>query len=591
MKVLLTTLNSKYSHLSLALRYLRAVLRQNPALEVTLQEFTVNQGADDILPALYAGAYDCVCFSTYIWNVRQTLQLAGSLKKIRPDTRILLGGPEVTHAPASILKDHPYIDGLILGEGEDTLKRLLEAGFDKPGWQSLAGTAWNTEGGLRINPAAQLIAELDTIPFPYDEGEDFSDRLVYYESSRGCPYHCTYCLSSAEEGVRFFSLPRVFKDLQWLLAQNIRTVKFVDRTFNLDPARYLPIIDFIEAHDNGRTCFHFEISAGILPEEAIRRFTGLRKGLVQFEIGVQSTCPEALRASGRPDWTEAILKNAAQLRAGDNIHIHLDLIAGLPHEGYERFLESFDAVYRVRPHLLQLGFLKLIKGTAMRRKAAFYGFQWQEEAPYEVLESKWLTYGELVRLKQLEQLLDRYYQGGRFQRTMPLLESRFETPSAFYTALGAWWTRNGHWDRSVGQDEGWLLLLAFAEEAGLPAETVREALRWDCVRHWKPKGFAGTPLGAREPEKALQHGLLQQRDKASETWAPYGSSPVKELLKQLHFEVFVSGEAEANGVIWCFDTRQKPAVPLMRWSLAEARALMAADPNKEREDSSLEHSD
>lgn len=573
MRVLLTTLNARFSHSSLALRYIRGVLREIPGLEVELKEFTINQPADEILFSIHKGEYDCVCFSTYIWNVEMILRIGANLKKISPDIRILMGGPEVTYSAAAILKNNPFISGLILGEGEDSVRNLFARGFDDSGYRYIAGTAWNTDMGIRINPAAQLIQDLDSIPFPYDEEDSFDNRLVYYESSRGCPYRCTYCLSSALEGVRYFSLPRVFKDLEWLLERKIQTVKFVDRTFNVKPEHFLPILEYIESHDNGLTCFHFEISAGILTPEVITLCAGLRKNLVQFEIGVQSTCPEALKASGRPDWTDRIRSHVTALQEPGNIHLHLDLIAGLPYESYERFLESFDTVYAMKPDMLQLGFLKLIHGTAMRKNADFYGFQWREEPPYEVLCSKWITFDELYNLKRVENLLDRYYQRGHFRNTMMQLESRFDRPSTLYTSMDAWWQANGHWDRHVGQDESWILLYDFAVHAGLPEKSIQACLRWDAIVSYKPKSFAGTLLASREPEKGKQHDLLHDRDRSDPSWAPYGDMPVKQLLKRFHFESFdwnpETQSALKEPMIVCFDTSQFPSKVVWRWKASE----------------------
>lgn len=566
-KLLLTTLNARYSHMSLALRYLRGVLKENANLRTELKEFTINQTSDEILSSIYHGRYDVVCFSTYIWNVELILQIGRNLRKICPDVRILLGGPEVSHAPASLLKDNPWIDGLVMGEGEVTLPTVLEYGFEKPGWQSIAGTAWNTPDGMRINPGAPLIHNLDAIPFPYDDTDIFEDRLVYYESSRGCPYNCSYCLSSSADGVRTFSHSRVFSDLQWLLNKNIKTVKFVDRTFNTNKAHYLPILAFIEANDNGNTCFHFEISAGILSEEELMRFASLRKNLVQLEIGVQSTCSEALKACGRPDWTEKITESVAHLRQQQNIHLHLDLISGLPYESFERFMVSFDAVYRMKPHMLQLGFLKLIKGTALRRNSGFYGYAWREEPPYEVLENKWISYGELTRLKRMEKLLDRYYQNGRFEKTLPLLESCYPTPGALYIALDDWWMRQKLWDKNVGQDEGWLLLYDFALLSGVSKPVLTDAMRWDAITHWKPKAFSGTVIGSLEPPKGQQHDLLHRCNEVGGWLEPFKGIPAKNLLKRFHFEQFSHDPDTGKGaaVIVCFDTEANPTKEVHRW--------------------------
>lgn len=573
MRVLLTTLNARFSHSSLALRYLRGVLRQLPEIELELKEFTINQPAEDILCAIFQGSYDCVCFSTYIWNVEMILRTAENLKKVAPDMRILLGGPEVSYDQQSFLNAHAFIDGIIIGEGEETLRKVFTAGFETQEHLNIPGTAWNTTEGFCGNPSAMLITELDSIPFPYDESDSFANRLVYYESSRGCPYKCTYCLSSASEGVRYFSLERVYSDLKWLLSKKIQTIKFVDRTFNVKQEHALGILDFIEVNDNGVTCFHFEISAGILTEDIINRCAGLRKGLVQFEIGVQSTCPEALKASGRPDWTDRIEKNVAILKVPGNIHLHLDLIAGLPNEGYKRFLESFDSVYKMKPDMLQLGFLKLIRGTAMRSKAEEYGMAWREEPPYEVLYTKWITYGELCMLKHLEALLDLYGQHGRFAKTLSQLEKLFQKPSALFIALEGWWHSKGHWDRNIGQDEAWLLMYDFALSTGVPEKILKACMRWDAIVNYKPKAFVGTVLQSHEPEKGLQHSLLHDRENEDSHWAAYRDIPVKQLLKTLHFEIFPwDPESLCNltePVILCFDTSHSPSKVVFRWYESE----------------------
>ncbi len=570
MRILLTTLNARYSHLSLALRYIRGILRRFPDHETELREFTINQPSDEILSAIYHGEYDCVCFSTYIWNVEKTLRVAANLKKIAPGLKILLGGPEVSFEPETLLSLNPFIDGILLGEGEAVAHNLFRIGFRSPQFLSVPGTAWNTADGVIVNPPEPLIDCLDTIPFPYDDSDCFDNHLVYYESSRGCPYSCTYCLSSVHEGVRYFSLNRVFKDLEWLLSKGIQTIKFVDRTFNIKQEHTLPILDFIASHDNGFTCFHFEISAGILSQEFMDRCAGLRKGLVQFEIGVQSTCPEALKASGRPDWTDKIRANVATLRAPGNIHLHLDLIAGLPHEGCHRFLDSFDAVYAMKADMLQLGFLKLIHGTAMRRNAQQYGFQWREEPPYEVLSTNWISYAELSLLKRIETLLDLYSQHGRFEKTMVLLEKRYEKPSTLFTAMDEWWREHGLWERTVGQDDAWLRLYDFAIHAGVTEKHLIACLRWDAITHYKATAFGSTVLKANEPEKAIQHRLLQTRDKNDRNWTVYGDIPAKQLLKQLHFETFCWDPEQqkelTDPIIICFDTSHMPSPVVYRWT-------------------------
>ena len=575
MKILLTTLNARFSHTSLALRYLRGALNGVPAVTTELREYTINQETQDILQDIFLGEYDAVCFSTYIWNVERIAMIGRNLRKVQPDVRILLGGPEVSFDTARFLNANPWVDGVLIGEGEETIRAVFETGFSNPEIYRLPGTAWNLNGQVAVNSKRPLISNLDSIPFPYEETDDLEHRLAYYESSRGCPYSCRYCLSSAEEGIRHFSVERVRKDLSWFLEKRVGTVKFVDRTFNAVEKHFVPILEFIREQDNGHTCFHLEISAAILSKDIIEWINGFRPGLIQMEIGVQSTCTEALEVSGRPDWTARIAERVSWLHQGNNIHLHLDLIAGLPFEGFDRFMESFDGVYAMKPHLLQLGFLKLIRGTELRERSEEFGYTWTEEAPYEVLSSKWISYGETLRLKRLEHVLETVHGSGRFPETLKLIEALYIRPSELYLALTEWFENQAFFERPHSAEAPYLWLYAFGVENGLNPPTLRTALRLDLVRHYKPRSHRGTVLEGYEADKGLLHELLHKQEGFTGQFSACYGVAVKQLMKELHFEILPNPD-DGEDAIWVFDIQKRPSELLTILTLSFAKKLVEA---------------
>jgi len=444
MRVLLTTLNSKYIHSSLALRCLKAYC--SPACEdIKIKEYTINNTLLDILADVYKEKPDVIGLACYIWNFDMTMQLANLIKKVIPGIKVILGGPEVSYNPEEIMKEFQYVDFIIQGEGEETLRLLLAALYKATSLSDITGLARREGDNVLAASCPQVVKTLDNIPFAYNDNDmdELKDRIVYYESSRGCPFSCQYCLSSATKGVRFYSLERVYKDLQFFIRHNVRQVKFVDRTFNANKNYYLPIIEYLAAQDC-QTNFHFEIAADILDEDVLSVLRNAPKGRFQFEVGVQSTYPLTLKEIERVnDWPK-IVKNVSQILSYKNTHVHLDLIVGLPFEGLERFGQSFNDVFQIQPDMLQIGFLKLLKGSGVRRRANEHGYVYMDNAPYEVLGNKYISYSEVRELKMLENVFEQVYNSGRFRITLPyLIKAAGGNAFQFFRHLTAYWEEEG----------------------------------------------------------------------------------------------------------------------------------------------------
>jgi len=435
MKILLTTLNAKFIHTSLALYYLKRFCASSER-EIMIKEFTINGRLREILGEIYETKAEVVCFSCYIWNIEQTLNLCRMLKKVSPKTTIVLGGPEVSFDPGQIMAEKSFIDYIIFGEGEMSFRCFLEAlEQGMMTMEKIAGLAWRSSAGIKINQERSLIENLDLIPFPYfpDELQQLKQKIVYYETSRGCPFDCQYCLSSTIHGVRYFSLERVKTDLHQLALSGVKQIKFVDRTFNCHRKRTKEILAYLLLKKYQGINFHFEISADLLDDEIISLLKEAPTGYFQLEIGIQSTNPPTLAAVHRKtDFFRAaqVVKN---LRDRDNIHLHLDLIAGLPKEDITSFEKSFNDIFFLYPHQIQLGFLKLLKGSGLRKRAGELGIIFQDQPPYEILSSRELSFDELQILKRVENVLEKYYNSGRFQNTLAFTAARYPGgPFAFF---------------------------------------------------------------------------------------------------------------------------------------------------------------
>ncbi len=446
MKVLLTTLNSKFVHSSLALRYLRSYCQDE--FEIELAEYTINQHTDEIVAELYRKKADFIGFSCYIWNIEETLEIIKLLKKIKPDLKILLGGPEVSYDAVELMNKYQEIDYIICGEGEVTFKELLTTLAIGESLLEVEGLVFREAGQIIKNKPRRVIDDLDSIPFPYDDLSGLENKIIYYESSRGCPFNCQYCLSSTLSTVRNFSLSRVKEDLLKLIKAKVKQVKFVDRTFNCNRERTMEIFKFLidNRPQDHQMNFHFEITANLLTEEMVEFLTGVPRGYFQFEIGVQSTHQPTLDLIKRKMDFKHLSKVVNGLSKAENIHLHLDLIAGLPAQDYQSFKRSFNDVYFLIPDRLQLGFLKLLKGTNLRKKAQKYDYIWTDKPPYEVLSSHRLSYDEMLKLKMIEEVLDTFGNAHHFDYSLQFIISNFyDTPFDFYEELASFWEERGYY--------------------------------------------------------------------------------------------------------------------------------------------------
>ena len=482
MKFLLTAVNAKYIHSNPAIYSLRAYAGVTYEQHIELAEYTINHSLQSILTGIYEKKPDVIGFSCYIWNIRMIEELLEELPKIMPRVPIWVGGPEVTYRAAEFLEQHPSVQGVMVGEGEATFLEVLRYYLEEPIFLSqIAGIVYRDEKGRIIQNEPRELTNLDRLPFLYHNLEPFTNRIIYYETGRGCPYRCSYCLSSIDKTVRLRSFSVVREELQFFLDHQVTQVKFVDRTFNCNRKHAMDIWQYLIEHDNGVTNFHFEIEADILSEEELALLAKARPGLFQMEIGVQTANPETLHEIRRTARLDRIEHAVAQLKRAGNIHVHLDLIAGLPFEDYESFGHSFDTVYAMEPEQLQLGFLKVLWGSYMQEKAKDYELKYLTTAPYEVLSTKWLSYGDVVRLKRVEEMVELYYNSNQFTTTLPLLEAFFARPFEMYQALADFYEDNGYFVTTPSRIYRYQVLLDFILSIA-PGEHLayfKEALTYD----------------------------------------------------------------------------------------------------------------
>ena len=479
MKILLTACNAKYIHSNLAVFNLKSYAGKYDS-HIGLREYTINQLKDDILKDVYRSHPDVVCFSCYIWNITFVCELAQDLKKILPEAVFWAGGPEVSYDAEAFLERNPAFDGVMLGEGEETFLELAGHYVEKKvPLEKIRGIVFRKENGILQNNGWREIMNLSKVPFAYENLKDFENRIIYYESSRGCPFSCSYCLSSVDKRLRFRDLSLVRKELQFFLDNKVPQVKFVDRTFNCKHDHAMAIWQYIKEHDNGVTNFHFEISADLLREEELELMSTMRPGLIQLEIGVQSTNPKTIKAIHRTMDFEKLAGIVNRIHGFSNIHQHLDLIAGLPYEDYDSFHKSFNDVYSLSPQQLQLGFLKVLKGSHMKDMTEEYGIVHKELEPYEVLGTKWLPYEDILRLKMVESMVEVYYNSGQFQNTLALVEPAFKDPFTMFEKLGQFYEKNGYTEISHSRMRRYEIFLEFMKEEIRTGE-VRE-ITWEMV--------------------------------------------------------------------------------------------------------------
>ena len=534
MKILLAACNAKYIHSNLAVYDLKAYSSDYDE-HVILKEYTINQPKDEILKDIYSSGADVVCFSCYIWNISFVRELIRDLVKILPKTAFWAGGPEVSYDAEKFLTEMPEMTGVMVGEGEKTFHDLLEFYIDgKDSLEEISGIAYRT-GDKIIHNGWRELMDLSAIPFVYEHLEKFENRIIYYESSRGCPFSCSYCLSSIDKKLRFRDLELVKIELQFFLDHRVPQVKFVDRTFNCKHEHAMTIWKYILEHDNGVTNFHFEISADLLREEEMELMSQMRPGLIQLEIGVQSTNPETIRAVHRHMDLKKLEHCVNRVHSFRNIHQHLDLIAGLPYEDYDTFHQSFNDVYQMKPDQLQLGFLKVLKGSLMQKEAEVYGIVYKEKEPYEVLSTNWLTYGEVLKLKMVESMVEVYYNSGQFWHTLEYLVPFEKDAFTFYEKLGSFYEKKGYSEISHSRMRRYEILLEYLqEETDVPTEVAAQKMLYD--------------LYLREKLKKRPAFASDQKQYETAVWNYRKNNQVS---KTAHIEVF------ENGTVILFDYEKR----------------------------------
>lgn len=529
MKILLAACNAKYIHSNLAVYNLKSCSGEYSS-RVVVKEYTINQIRDDILKDIYLEQPDVICFSCYIWNISFVRELVPDLKKILPQVEFWAGGPEVSYDAVEFLKKNPAFFGVMVGEGEETFHEL--AGYyieRKPETLSgICGVAFRDENKGRdiVHTGWRELMDLSKVPFAYSNLTEFKNRIIYYESSRGCPFSCSYCLSSIDKKLRFRDIELVKKELQFFIDNKVPQVKFVDRTFNCKHDHAMEIWRYITENDNGITNFHFEISADLLRAEELALMKTMRPGLIQLEIGVQSTNPQTIKAIRRTMDFEKLKGIVEQIHSFGNIHQHLDLIAGLPYEGYDSFHKSFCDVYALRPEQFQLGFLKVLKGSYMMEMTGEYQILYKDREPYEVLSTAWLTYGEILRLKMVESMVEVYYNSGQFKNTLVFLEKYFDDPFRMYEALGRFYEKKGYSEISHSRMRRYEILMEFAgEQKELPSEALSDVMLLD--------------LYLRENLKSRPSFASDQKPYERLIW---DYRKAKKIPKTAHIEVFRNGK-------------------------------------------------
>lgn len=525
MKILLAACNAKYIHSNLAVYDLQAYA-SDYADHIVLKEYTINQQKDDIMRDIYLEHPDVVCVSCYIWNLSFVKELMADLIKILPGADFWAGGPEVSYDAEKFLIENSEFKGVMVGEGEETFKELAGYYVEKnpQNLKNMTGICYR-DGDQIIHNGWRQIMDLSSIPFIYKDLSEFKNRIIYYESSRGCPFSCSYCLSSIDKKLRFRDTETVKKELQFFIDNKVPQVKFVDRTFNCKHDHAMAIWKYINEHDNGVTNFHFEISADLLREEELQEMSTMRPGLIQLEIGVQSTNPDTIKAIHRTMDFEKLKGIVDRIHSFGNIHQHLDLIAGLPYEDYDSFRHSFNDVYALKPQQLQLGFLKVLKGSHMMEMCREYGIVYKTQEPYEVLSTKWLDYDHVLKLKTVENMVEVYYNSGQFQNTLEYLENFFQDAFSIYERLGSFYMEKGYGDVSHTRMRRYEILLEFLEDVPeISMDQVKDQMVYDLYLRENLKSRPGFARDQKPFERQVWD--FRKREK---------------VAKNAHVEVFADG--------------------------------------------------
>lgn len=532
MKFLLGAINAKYIHTSLAVRCLYRAVKDD--FDAEMCEYTINDSLLHISSSIYRKKPDVISLSCYIWNYNTVRALCDSIKKASPRTYIVLGGPEVSYNPVRVLEEC-QADAVVMGEGEITIRELFSALDGGDTLDNVLGVAYRDGDSVRVNASRPPADKLDDLPFVYeDDGEEYCSRVLYYESSRGCPFSCTYCLSGEKGKVRYLSLDRVKKDLSWFISRKVPLVKFVDRTFNADRKRAREIFKFI-IENSGETCFHMELAGDLLDDETIELLASAPAGLMQFEIGVQTTNERTMEAINRKIRQKPLFDNIRRLMANGNIHIHLDLIAGLPYEDIESFARSFNEVMELKPHVLQLGFLKLLDGSAIRRDEGKYNYRYTSNAPYEVISNDFVTYDDILLLHDIEEVFERYYNSGDFGKTVDKLTEIYNNDCfSIYRDIAEYFAEKGLFDLSLSKQKLYGVLFDFCTSRGID---IKEYLKYDYItanrchtlpewcRTYKDKKF-----------EDCSYAVLKDEEFKKEHLPNYYDVPAKKAIKTVYFE-------------------------------------------------------
>lgn len=523
-KVLFAVINSKYIHTNLAVRYIKKYYEKygTKKIDIKISEYTINNSLDFILEKIYLEKADYVFFSVYIWNVEYVIKIIKELKKINNEIKIGLGGPEVSYNSYELMEKYKEIDYIFSGEGERVFFNFFEKNLE-----NIKGVYYKKENNIIFNGYEDAILNLDEIPFPYSDNEFDDNQIVYYESSRGCPFSCSYCMSSIDKRVRYFSIERVKKDLKIFIDKKVKLVKFVDRTYNLDKKRYFEIWKYLIGIYNNYTTFHFEISGDLFDDEVNEFLNKVPKEYFQFEVGVQTINTDTLKAINRKTNLYKLKENIQKIK--DNIHLHLDLIAGLPYENYDSFKKSFNFVYDIKPEMVQLGFLKILKGTQIEKEIEQYDYKYREYPPYEIISNQFISYEEILKLKNIETILDYYYNSEKFVKSINFLCEKIYNKNYFnlYEDIAIYWKKNSYFDVGHKPIKYFDYLLEFYEFKNFEKKDIfLNYLKYDYFKLGKP-GFFPDWL-KRETDKERYEIEINKRE----------FNGKREAYKKTEFEIF-----------------------------------------------------
>ena len=547
MKILLVAINAKYIHSNLAVYCLKAYAEKNMPQDVNVQielaEYTINQNRDEILKDIYRRQAEMICFSCYIWNLDYVESMIRDVKKVMKDVIIWAGGPEVSYDSRETLGRLPELTGVMKGEGEKTFAKLCKVYGKRSETSELSleqidGITFRCPDGTICERPWRVPMDLSEVPFVYHDMKKFENKIIYYETSRGCPFSCSYCLSSIDKQLRFRSLDLVFNELQFFLDHKVPQVKFVDRTFNCKRDHAMAIWKYIQEHDNGITNFHFEVAADLLNDEEIRLIRQMRPGLIQLEIGVQSTNTDTIREIRRTMRLEEVREHVARIKEKGNIHQHLDLIAGLPYEDIKSFRKSFDDVYSMRPDQLQLGFLKVLKGSYMQEMQQEYELRYKDEPPYEVLSTKWLPYSDVIELKGIEEMVEIYYNSGQFTHVVEALVENYASAYQMYQDLWQYYEEHDYMGIQHRRSARYEIVLDFVKEKyPEQADVMRELLTYDYYLRENAKSrpeFAGEDA----TDKRFVRAFYEEEEKERKHLPGYEQFDRNQMRKMTHLEYF-----------------------------------------------------